>query len=122
MKCHLVVLLKKNINVFNRIEKYYNGGVKFRLGTPAIRLDGYPNEMIAMGHLVIFPYYLPINTKAYFFYKENILSKHPVNDVLYMMFFYTFNRETFEILRISSAFYPPNASHGVVFPEGLSFN
>lgn len=113
------VIMEPNINVFSRIENYYKNTVKCRLSTPAINFNSY--EMIAVGHVVLEGDRLPINTAAYNFNNQNILPKHPLNDMIYMMFFYTFDPNTFEILRVSPAFYPPNTTHGIVFASGLTF-
>ena len=112
------IVKEPNINVFHKIETFYKGAVKFSLSTPTLQFG--PSEMIGVGHVKLFGDYLPIGTNAYNFYIENILTKDAFNGI-YMMFFYTFDPNTFEILRVSSAFYPPNTTHGIVFAAGLTF-
>lgn len=107
------VHMEQNTNIFYRIEQYYEKKILFSLSTPAIEHDG---KMIAVGHVKV-NYSLPINTTGYYFLENMKLSKHPVT--AYMMFFYTFDKNTFEIIEISSAFYPPEMANNVVFAVGL---
>lgn len=113
------VFMEQNTNIFYRIKNYYKDTVMFSLSTPAL-LYGV-NEMLGVGHVKIANDRLPINTAAYNFNIQNILPKHPSKNGTWMMFLYTFDPYTFEIIRVSPAFYPPGTSYGIVFPEGLVF-
>jgi len=113
------IIKEPNINIFYTSELFYNNTLFFRLGTPAIKFNN--NEMIAVGHIMFLGDFVPMNSKAYSFYKENTLPKHPDN-LMYMMFIYTFDINTFEILRISPAFYPPKVTHSIVFPVGITYH
>lgn len=114
------IIKEPNFNIFYISQLFYNNTLSFRLGTPAIKFNN--NEMIAVGHVRFFGDFIPVDSKAYSFYKENILPKHPYHNLMYMMFIYTFDINTFEILRVSPAFYPPNIMHSVVFPVGLTYH
>lgn len=111
------VIKSEHPTIFNKIEIFYNHKVLFSLSTPAI---SYNNVKLAVGHVKIYGN-VKLNTLAYQFI-QNDKPKHPFNDYSYMMFLYTFDPETLEILSLSPAFYPPTTQHAVVFPVGLTFN
>ncbi len=113
------IIQEKSINQFENIEIFYNNrGVLFSLSTPALQ---FGNLKLGVGHIKITPKYLDDDTKAFQFVKHHPLPKHVFYNRLYMMFFYTFDPYTFEIVSFSSAFYPPNTNHSVVFPTGLTY-
>ena len=119
-------ILEKNINIFYRIEKYYQSHVKFSLSTPAIMFDdrmlGVKGRMLGVGHVKIICDNITPGTPAHTFYLNNKdISTHPYRKTLYMMFFYTFNIDTFDILHVSTAFFPPTTQNGVVYPVGLEY-
>lgn len=111
------VIKSQHQTIFNKIEKFYEHKVLFSLSTPAI---SYNNVKLAVGHLKI-DGNVKMNTLAYQFI-QNDKPKHPFNNYSYMMFLYTFDPETLEILSLSPAFYPPTTQHAVVFPVGLTYN
>ena len=114
-------LLKTENNLFGSITKYYKDTVLFSLSTPALPfLDG---KYLGVGHTKInysVKNYRELNNSdASLFIDENRdLMSHPTT--FYLMFFYTFNPETLEIIDISNSFIPPTTNDGVVFPTGLT--
>jgi hypothetical protein len=106
----------KNSTIFHTIQKFYKKSVLFSLSTPAIPYYGL---RLAVGHVKIMGDRVPKNTVAYDFV-QNDLYKQPAENTSYMMFFYTFDPSTLDIVRISPGFYPPDIKHGVVFASGLT--
>ena len=107
--------------VSDGVEIYYNKGVTFSLGTPALPFDA--NSYIGVGHAKISGVSLNKNenTPAAIFYRESSdMIRHPSRDTFYLMYFYTFNPQTFDIIKVSHSFLPPGTEYGVVFPCGLT--
>ena len=114
------VFMEPQLNIFEQIELFYGGALVFALGSPAIP---YKSSMLGVGHLKIIPSFIQNkDTVAYQFVENLLLPRHPVYDQLYMMFMYTFDPYTFEILEITPGFYSPETKHGVIFPAGLTYH
>lgn len=113
--------IAKDFNLFHDLSKFYKGHVSFSLSTPAIEFE--TDKYLAVGHSKV-SYDIEnfdefSDTPAQQFLDENRdLLSHPA--VAYLMFFYTFNPVTLEILEISNSFIPPTTKDGVVFPAGLT--
>ena len=127
-------------NIFTKMEKLHRtktidigkNQLYFRLTTPAIKFND--KEYIGVGHAVFNPYleelmYDTLNSdlKIYKFIKNAYarfhFKAHPSFKV-YFMFFYTFNPETRELLRISDCFIPfdkTDKNHTlIVFPMSIT--
>ena len=114
-----VVKSETEISVFERIEDYYDGAVFFSLSTPALPFD--EKSYLAVGHVKIVPELINEYDSPAF----NFISKHPnvpvhPLDIWYLIYFYTFDPQTVQILKISHAFLPPDAEYGLVFASGLT--
>lgn len=102
---------------FQQLEEYYEKTILVSLSTPAL---AYGTMMLGCGHLKLSMNDLPRNSSAYQFLKKATIPPHPTK-TFYMMFLYTFNPKTYNIVDISPAFFPPNVEHGIVFPCGLEY-
>jgi hypothetical protein len=110
--------MEQEINIFQQVEQFYARKVIFSLSTPALPLgDG---TMLAVGHLKIHLDGLRTDTPAHRFVTAVADLPHHPFEVIYLMYLYTFNPETFSLLQISNAFLPPAAKYALVFPEGLT--
>ena len=111
------VIASQDASIFNGLEVLYKKSLLFSLSTPAIP---YNNVMIGVGHIKLDKNKLPTLSRGYVFLKNNQYLIHPSN-TYYMMFLYTFDPVTLNILKVSAAFYPPDTNHAVVFPAGLTY-
>lgn len=118
---HCKVIASQDASIFNGLELYYKKSLLFSLSTPAIP---YYNEvsdmMIGVGHIKIDKNTVPSDTRGYNFLQKNDYLIHPSN-TYWMMFLYTFDPITLNIIKVSPAFYPPYTKHAVVFPTGLTY-
>ena len=115
------IFISQNETIFNKIEKYYDGAIRFSLGTPAIQLSDI--EYMAVGHVVLMSDKVKAGTIGFIKNIEfNELSPLPGHNARYFMFMYTFHPNTLETKRVSHAFLPPKAETNVVFPTGLLIN
>lgn len=115
------IKFEQNVNKLFYIEQYYNQAVKFSLSTPSLP---YYNKIFGVGHVKISGSKLPrSNTSAFQFHSKHRykLGTHPIYATMYLMYLYTFDPETFDILEISSGFFSPTTSYGIVFPVGLTY-
>lgn len=110
-----IVKKSDKITYFQQLEEYYEKTILVSLSTPAL---SYGNMMLGCGHLKLAMNDLPRESRAYQFLKKATIPPHPSN-TFYMMFLYTFNPKTYNIVEISPAFFPPDVEHGIVFPCGL---
>lgn len=108
-----------DINIFGQISNYYEGETIFSLSTPALPFD--QNTYIGVGHVKFGnpPDRKESNLAKFISSVESTLKSHPLN-IYYLMFFYTFDPTTLEILQVSDAFLPPTSEYSLVFPCGLT--
>ena len=136
---HCTKIYTDSNKLFQQIEDSYKTKVMnegtpqmfFRLTTPSIRLND--NEYIGIGHAVFNPYLeelmhntLSSDKKIYKFirtvYKEPKFYTHP-SFKIYFMFFYTFDPNTFKLLRVSDCYIPYDKSKEhtlIIFPMGIT--
>ena len=114
---HCKVIASRDAGVFYELQLRYKNQLLFSLSTPALP---YNDAMIGVGHIKLELKKIPQDTRGYHFIKENKFAIHPTY-VYYMMFLYTFDPITLNIIKLSPAFYPPHAKHAVVFPAGLTY-
>ena len=110
------VITSDTYSLYEYIERYYDRHVIFSLSAPAIP---YNDLMIGVGHIKITE-----NVSKYtpaYYATQNNRPKHPCQNTTYMMFLYTFDPETLEIIESSPAFIPPETEHSVVFPCGFIY-
>ena len=111
----------KSLNIFTHIEMVHKGAVVFSLSTPALP---FTNDLyIGVGHVKIIGDHLneAEDLPAVTFYHQNSsMIRHPAHNTFYLMYFYTFNPSTLDIVKVSYSFLPPNVEYGVVFPCGLT--
>lgn len=140
-QCKKIIINRENI--FTKLENLHKtqtidigkNQLHVRLTTPAMKFN--EKEYIGVGHIVFNPYleelmYNTLNSdlKIYKFLKDtykkgsetNMFTSHP-SFKMYFMFFYTFNPQTMELLRISDGFIPYDKSDKyhtlIVFPMGI---
>jgi hypothetical protein len=134
---HQVIHVGKETNtcrlILPTIDKYntwfaFTSTYRFSLGTPAIPYTD--REYIAVGHsrfnlVNVKSANSPTETKSFtsFARAAEMDSKYySVPWHYYFMYFYTFDRDTFEIRRMSYSFQPPNhAPYLLVFPVGICY-
>lgn len=118
-----------SVNVPDISRYFYTFGKEYRfsLGSPAIPYN--EKEYIAVGHsrfnIIGYQGISPISTLNYSkFIKEKIRSKDNIDPLMfyYFMYFYTFDRDTFEIMRMSQSFTPtPHDPYWLVFAAGITY-
>ena len=98
-------------SIFEQIADHFSNRAYISLSTPSIQLNEI--EYIAAGHIKIFPEELPTWIKS---------MPHHANGLVYLMFLYTFDPVTLNIIRTTDAFLPPTTQVAVVYPVGLTMN
>ena len=111
-----------SITLLEKISNYYHKSLIFSLSTPS-----YPFNhglYLGVGHVKIYVDELDdmkqSNVGQFIDLIKTINIPPHVLNIYYLMFLYTFNPITLDIINISHAFYPPTTEYGVVFPCGLT--
>lgn len=119
---------KSDNNFFQRVEQFFDGKLKVSVSTPALsykNMDSSDAEYISVGHIKFYIHDVGnMRESGIKKFHKYIVQKgmkfHPVYS--YLLFIYTFNPNSSEILKISPFILPGETDWTLVFPSGISYD